>query len=80
MKNKNKSISRQMMDDLMDLYEKKFKIKEGLFFGGLHEDGVSEIVRNALHRDGNKSVTIKVSLDQDEYHLNAEIKRLNDGQ
>ena len=74
-----KNIINEMVEDLMHLYEKKFKIKEGLFFGGLHEDGVSEIIRNAIHRDGNKSVTIKVSLDQDEYHFNAEIKELSNG-
>lgn len=76
MKTNKKSISREMMDDLMDLYERKFKVKKGLLFGGLHEDGIGEIIRNSLIRDANKSVTIKISMDQ-ENQFNAEIKELN---
>lgn len=51
-------------------------IIEGMGFGGMHESDLEWIVSNALWRENNKSITLKVSKDLDDYHLNINIEKI----
>jgi len=52
------------------------KHKVGVVLGGLHDDNVTTLVKQLLWKDYNKSVTLKISRDQDDCHIFVEIKEI----
>ena len=74
---KKKSISRQMVEDLLALhYKQQNKLKKGIFFGGYHEEDVSELIKRAFWKESNESITLKINKDPDDYHITVEILEL----
>jgi hypothetical protein len=73
-----KDITTRMCEDLLALYHKMKKdtLQEGETHGGCHEIDVSNMVKRALWREGNDSVTLKISKGSDDYHILIEVKEL----
>lgn len=76
---KKQTIPEEMAEDLLNLfYEKTYKIKRGINFGGCHIDEVSDIVNRSLFLAHHDSITLKISKAEDKYHVNINIEDIHE--
>lgn len=74
----HKDIPRKMCEDLLELYysSRKSTLQENEIRGGCHEQDVANIVRRALWKEGNDSITLEINKSSDDYHLDIKIQKL----
>jgi len=67
------SLSAKYFGELMESLSETDPYYSGSYHGGLHPDGITEIIKHLMFKEGNESLQIIIDKEADGYHLSVTI-------